>query len=212
MKTFSQPRFGRQSEREGKFVRRALTMKILGVLVLAATFSAMPTTAMAIPITGSIGFTGTIQDVINWQTVNSITFVSAETECPGATCTGTYGAVLDATPVTFASPFNFTAPPVNDLWSFGGFSFDLLAVTSIMRSGTTESGGIIIIGNGTLQAAGFDDTPGTFSFSANSTQTEFRFGATNEATVQVPDGGATIGLLGLGLLGLSTLRRRFLNR
>ena len=189
-------------------------MKILGVLVLAATFSAVPTTAMAIPITGSIGFTGTIADVVNWQTVNSITFVSAETECPGATCVGTYAGVADAVPVTFASPWNFTAPPTNNLWSFGpgGFAFDLLAVQSVMRSGTTDSGGIIIIGTGTLRATGFDNTAGTFSFSANSTQTEFRFGATNEAVAQVPDGGSTIGLLGLGLLGLSSLRRRFLNR
>ena len=191
-------------------------MKILGVLVLAATFSAVPTTAMAIPITGSIGFTGTIADVGNWQTVNSITFLSAETECPGATCTGTYGGVLDATPVTFASPFNFGgALPINNLWSFGpgGFAFDLLAITMpITRVGTTDSGGLIIIGTGTLRATGFDPTPGTFSFSANSTQTEFRFGATNEAVAQVPDGGSTLGLLGLGLLGLSSIRRRFLNR
>ena len=187
-------------------------IKTLGVLVLAATFSALPTTAMAIPITGSIGFTGSIADVINWQTVNSITFLSAETECPGATCTGTYGAVADAVPVAFTSPWNFTAQPNNNLWSFnpGGFAFDLLAVQSITRVGTTESGGLVILGTGTLRATGFDNTPGTFSFSANSTQTEFRFGATNEAIV--PDGGSTLGLLGLGLLGLSSLRRRFLNR
>jgi hypothetical protein len=186
-------------------------MKILGVLALAATFSAVPTTAMAIPITGSIGFTGTIQDVVNWQTVQSIMFVSAETECPGVTCTGTYAAVADAVPVTFASPFNFGAGPfpINNLWSFGTFAFDLASVTSIVRSGTTESGGIVITGNGTLRAAGLDNTPGVFSFSANSTLTEFRFGATNEAIPQVPDGGSTLGLLGLGLLGLSSLRRKF---
>jgi hypothetical protein len=113
--------------------------------------------------------------------------------------------------VAFASPFNFTAPPVNNLWSFGpgGFAFDLLAVTSIVRSGTTESGGIVITGTGTLRATGFDNTAGVFSFSANSTLTEFRFGATNEAIPQVPDGGSTLGLLGLGLLGLSSLRRKF---
>jgi len=207
MKTLSHPRGADKSEREGKFVRRAFIMKI-GVLVVAAAFWALPTTAMAAPITGSIGFTGTILDVINWQTVTQINFVSAETECPGTTCTGTYAVVLDATPVTFVSPFNFTSPPVNSLWSFGGFSFDLTSVSNIVRLGDTESGGLILLGGGTLHATGFDNTPGTFSFSANSTSTEFRFGATNEA-VGVPDGGSTIALLGLGLLGLSSLRRRF---
>jgi hypothetical protein len=53
---------------------------------------------------------------------------------------------------------------------------------------------------------GFQDTPGTFVFSANQTAQKFSYSASNAAGI-VPEPGSMV-LLGSGLLGLVGLNRR----
>ena len=66
----------------------------------------------------------------------------------------------------------------------------------------------MITGTGTLTGAGFDSTPGTWAFSAQSAggihQASFTFSA-DTTGAGVPDGGTTVMLLGaaLGALGLA---------
>ncbi len=108
------------------------------------------------------------------------------------------------TPFTF-NPFSSSVIP---LWTFmtGGktYSFDLSSLTiSDQTSDTLDLRGV-----GMLHITGFDDTVGTWVFTANAGGQTFSFSSSNTA---VPDGGLTVMLLGAGLASMSMLRR-FLNR
>lgn len=91
----------------------------------------------------------------------------------------------------------------NPLWTLisGVASFDILAITSVTETST----GVILNGTGQITLNG-DMTSGTWSFSADATAPGiFNFSSTN---INVPDGGATAMLLGLGVLGMAGLRRK----
>ena len=187
-------------------MRRAIILKAVGVVALVLAFSALPTKAMAVPITGSVGFAGGIEPVANWATVNSfdISGNQAIVLCSAVTpCVGSF-TVLNDPDVEIAVYNDFTlAGGVTPLWTVDGFAFNLGPITTVTRSST----GIVLGGSGTLTGGGFDPTPAEWSFSADETGV-FRFSSTTQA---VPDGGTTATLLGAALLGLAAARRRFLS-
>ena len=84
---------------------------------------------------------------------------------------------------------------------FGGnsYSFDLLTLMITQQGGDS----LTLHGTGTLHITGFDNTPGTWIFTANEAGGTFSFSSSNGAIV--PDGGTTVMLLGaaLGLLGIA---------
>ncbi len=98
---------------------------------------------------------------------------------------------------------------VSDLWEVGGFSFDLTSSNLDFQSGSF----INISGSGVITGNGFDPTPGTWFFTAQLPEAggRFSYSAGTTAvprTATVPDGGATLGLLGIALGGIELLRRR----
>ncbi len=88
-----------------------------------------------------------------------------------------------------------------ELMSGQGFSFDLLTVGT---SGPRDDSALTLIGTGLFHLTGFDDTPGSFIFTANQAGDTFSFSA-SEATV--PEPGSML-LLGTGLFGLAGAVRR----
>jgi hypothetical protein len=189
-------------------------MKIRKLIAALALTGGLITAAQATPITGFIQFAGSVRfDTTSLATATRVdtwfdVFGNAGFSNVTAGSTGAFSAIPAGTQAKMGTPYIFnpsTSTPA--LWSVGGFTFDLSSSTIVQQTATdlTISGTGIISGNGftptetswmfTTQNAG-GGRHGTFSFSANNSS-----GA-------VPDSGAAISLLGIGLMGLELVRRK----
>jgi len=152
---------------------------------------------------------------------SSATGVHFETAGVNATATGvTAGSVLDSI-VNPGDGFSFSDFALNGtavagIWTGpGGLSFDLAAGGVKSVSGTGNS--LTYEGAGTLHATGYDDTDGYLTFTTQKTPVDgtlsFSFSAVTAANPKtgpndIPDGGATVTLLGLGVIDMRTMANR----
>lgn len=166
----------------------------------------------ATPINGSIEFFGsatasgpsggtpsTIHFIDPWQTV---------------TGTGTYSSVPSGTLTTF-NDFTFIGDgtmasllgPDIPIWTFTigatTYSFDLLALTN----GHVDAGSMAFTGTGIAHITGFDDIPACFALQGAGSNFDFMLSSSTTAATSTPDGGATLALLGLGLLAVGIVRQ-----
>lgn len=170
-------------------------------LAVTASLFLSSTTTNAVEITGGISFAGGYTpDDSNLTVAKKITF--------GPT------VVMDSngdftlpmfTPVVMADYLewdpSFTVSPSNPLWSVGGFSFDLMSLAVTAESTTS----ITLNGLGVVKHANFDDTDGNWVATFNTSGNTFSWSASSSS---VPDGGTSIALLGMALIGTGLLRRR----
>ncbi len=165
-------------------------------VLLAASLATASTFAVAIPITGSVSFTGS---VINDQDSSTLSFANVKT---GPDNTGTYAGLNEITAtmsdIEYDPAYSATS---NTLWSFfdngNEYTFEVLSLY-----GNTEE--LDIKGTGILKATGYEDTKGIWDYS---TQLGNTFSA---GTIPVPE-PATLALLGLGIAGLAVSRRKRAN-
>ena len=117
---------------------------------------------------------------------------------------GSFSNIQRGTPVAIASPAIFLGSSTveESLWSVGGFTF-LLNLGSV----TSDSQQITMSGTGTILTAGASPTYGARWKYTSHIGGTFTFQLT--AGSRVPDSGATIMLLGVGLIGLAGCRARF---
>lgn len=177
-------------------------------MLLAALAAAGISIASADPITGSISFIGTPTfDNDNLADATSFTVIDHARVSPDQQ-TGDYAAVANNHPVTFTA-FRFVppTPSLTPLWTFdaGGLTYSFDA-TSMISSYNADLDIWNIGGRGIAHITGFDDTYGTWNFSAGKAGDSFYFGSAMVAT-GVPDGASTAALLTAGCVGLAIFRR-----
>lgn len=176
-------------------------MKITSTIAAAFAAIALASTAHAAKIAGKIDFgvtatlntnnLGTATQVATWNN----TFVTLGT--------------LDFQPVegfaaTFTNGWNFNSG-ISPLWTVGGFTFNLGSAVVTQQSPTFLN----VVGSGKITKLGFDETDGTFSFSITNQGggDAQRFSFVSSTSTPVPDGGTSVALLGLSILGLGGVSR-----
>lgn len=185
-----------------------MNIKFLSKLALASAALLLPRFANASPITGSIGFNGT--PVFNSSPISGATGVTGYTfayVAPGQQ-TGDYASVPNFTGVTFA-PFSFSDATIAPLWSFssGGLAYTFNA-TSVTANYDSVTNLWNLGGQGLAKITGFEDTVGTWNFSAGNQGASYTF--LSNAAMKVPDAGssALLVIVGLTVFGLAARRRQ----
>jgi len=167
-------------------------------LGLAATVQAAQMITGGISLSGGYTLnTGDLGSATGFTAFNNVVVASG--------ATGSYAGMDGDGVLMYAFTFSPATIPVSPLWlttpAGVSHSFDLTSMTV----GTHTSSVLDISGSGILHIDGYADTPGAWTFTANSLGGTFSFSSSNGA---VPDGGMTVMLLGAALSGLALIRRK----
>jgi len=191
---------------------------ILAGAVALTAFS----TAQATPIgiTGEVDMNGTVTlNVGDLSTaVAALGFSGVQVGAQAGNATGSFAGTANDN-VTWHA-FAFSGGSANPLWTYSDagtgwtYSFQLLndAVTLQNSINLNISGtGILSITGG---SSNFAPTTGSWAFSINNsggqTHPDFNFTFANSQTAVVPDGGATVMLLGAALSALGLFRKKLI--
>ena len=164
--------------------------------------------AQATQITGAINFAGGV--TLDNTDLNTATAVVLWLDQDGfmPTVQGASGsfAGLDNPPQTaiFANPWVFgSGAPA--LWTVGGFTFSLIASTIISQGADF----LLVSGTGIITGNGLDPSSASWLFSIQEAPAGLVF-SWSGGSEAIPDGGATVALLGLALAGIEGIRRKLM--
>lgn len=171
-------------------------------LITAVTLTAFAGIASAVPITGSIGFTGAY--TIDGTNFFDSTTITRTTNTVNGIVTGSYASEGISAGDVLTGPFadiiyNPTTTPIANLWSVGSFTFNLNNMNVDFNNGTT----LVLSGGGIVSSsdAGFDDSFGTWNFTANKQGSNLTW---SSSAAPEP---AMVLLLATGLIGFGFARK-----
>lgn len=181
--------------------------KLLALVGAAALVAALTQTVHAIPITGNIGFSGAAQ--LDDDSVQAATKTVAWINTVVNGGSGSFAVVPINSPVVLMSPWSFTSGVINNFWTVGGFTFNL--VSSSIHSQDSLFLNVVLVG--TVTALNYDPSvfSGTFQVANPSANGQAIF-TQRLSFSAVPDGGTTWILLGLSLVGIALIKRKMQNR
>jgi len=159
--------------------------------------------AQAAQINGAITFAGGV--TLDTDSVNTATEVTSWVDATVQSGSGSF-AGLDNMAVAFTPTWFFNSGPIVAFWSVGGFTFDLIASSVFQRFG---DGFLLVTGTGTITGNGLEPSFGTWFFSVQDDPANDVF-SWSGGTEAIPDGGATVALLGLSLAGIEGIRRKLM--
>ncbi|MDH5387396.1 MAG: PEP-CTERM sorting domain-containing protein [Gammaproteobacteria bacterium] len=191
-------------------------MKKFNQILLGVGFFAIAGVASATQIQGSIGFVGSYDihnGVIDDTSVathdatlvdsfilgDRVDIIDAQV---GGMVTGDFAAegIVSGQAATYSDFIFDPVGSVSGLWSVGSFTFDLVSMVEYLRTDAF----LVLGGSGWISSttAGLDQTFGLWSFSANTTGSNFTWSASSAA----PEPGIAL-LLGVGLIGFGVSRK-----
>ncbi|MGH7942149.1 MAG: VPDSG-CTERM sorting domain-containing protein [Limisphaerales bacterium] len=198
--------------------------KWLVIVAAVAAVCGVAGIAQAVPISGNITFVGGVG--LNSSSAATATEVTAWTGFGGSgspyveSADGSFAGIKPGTAATFSSPWFFDSAGVADLWSVGGYTFDLTS-SKVAYQGTTLEDGVpigsaVVEGIGAISGNGETPEAMTWSFSINDPGAagasglvfSFQVADGTVSTSAVPDGGTTAMMLGLGILGLGLIKKQ----
>jgi hypothetical protein len=188
--------------------------------------------AQAMTIDGTITFDGTLTaQILSGGTIDGINWGPPPNKVK--TVNGDYSLVPIGTSATFtnfqwnSSTLAITSPATSPFveWTFtiGSTTYDFILdnplttgtithTTTKVGTRTTNLWAVTVLGSGTAQITGFEDTVGVFTVSGTGNAAHLSFDASGTAAGDpgdpVADGGPTVALLGIALTGLEVLRRK----
>jgi hypothetical protein len=177
--------------------------------VTAVAF-ALTQSIQATPVVGAIGFTGRVS--YDTTSAGTATEVTSWVKSTVNGTSGSFTSVANGTATTFSSSvWKFvTGTPITSFWSVGGYTFELLSSYIVYQG----NGALVVDGTGIVSGNGYSDTTLSWSFTSqdpattSSPDTWTISASANSLPASVPDGGATVILLGIAFAGVALLRRK----
>lgn len=185
---------------------KSLALSAIGLLCVTGSVLALPMLDGGLSMVGSFIPIG--DDGVQVPIVDSTGLSFDGSLFQVATATGDYASLVGSAGII--NDFYFIpSSPITPLWSVGGISFAMTSLEYDKRTLHNNSHNIEIFGTGVLTATGFEDTPGFWNFTGQgANNANFSWSASSgSSSAPVPE-PATMFLLGTGMIGFITARRK----